>query len=85
MTNQNELGIEYGDAIKAYQNKVNELISQLITAEAKLIASANFINKLSLKVQELEEQNQELSSSKTTRKTTKVKQESEDNVIDYNS
>lgn len=85
MTNQNELGIEYGDVIKAYQNKVNELISQLITAEAKLVASANFINKLSLKIRELEEQNQELSSSKTARKSTKVKQESEDNVIDYNS
>lgn len=83
MTNQNELNIEYGDVIKAYQNKVNDLTSQLITAEAKLIASANFINKLTARLEELEIENNKL-ANKTKKVTTKQKEEVE-NVIDYNS
>lgn len=83
MTNQNELNIEYGDVIKAYQNKVNDLTSQLITAEAKLIASANFINKLTARLEELETENNKL-ANKTKKVTTKQKEEVE-NVIDYNS
>lgn len=83
MTNQNELNIEYGDVIKAYQNKVNDLTSQLITAEAKLIASANFINKLTARLEELEIENNKL-TNKTKKVTTKQKEEVE-NVIDYNS
>ena len=83
MTNQNELNIEYGDVIKAYQNKVNDLTSQLITAEAKLIASANFINKLTSRLDELEIENTKL-ANKTKKVTAKEKEEVE-NVIDYNS
>ena len=41
-----EFTIEYGDILKAYQSKVSEILNQLITAEAKLIASVNYINKL---------------------------------------
>jgi len=84
MTNQNELSIEYADVIKAYQNKVNDLTSQLIAAEAKLIASANFISKMTVRLEQLESENIKL-TNKNKKVTSKIKQEEVENVIDYNS
>ena len=55
-----QMSVEYGDVIKAYQNKVSELINQLITAEAKLIACENIIQKYEQKTEELEKKFQNL-------------------------
>jgi hypothetical protein len=82
MTNQNELSIEYADVIKAYQNKVNDLTSQLIAAEAKLIASANFISKMTVRLEQLESENIKL-TNKNKKVISKIKQEEVENVIDY--
>ena len=70
----NEFSIEYGDVIKAYQNKVTDLTNQLITSEAKVIASDRIINQLSEKIVEFEKQSK-------TKRTTK----SNDSVVDYNN
>jgi hypothetical protein len=77
-----EISLEYGDVLKAYQTKVTELITQLITAEAKLNASAVLINKLVEKNSELESENLKL--QKASVKTTKKSSASIDNVVDYN-
>ena len=69
-----EFSIEYGDVIKAYQNKINDLMNQLITAEAKIIASEKVMEKLSRRVEELEKQPKKKRTSK-----------SNDSVIDYNN
>lgn len=69
-----EFSIEYSDVIKAYQNKINDLMNQLITAEAKIIASEKVMEKLSQRVEELEKQPK-------TKRTSK----SNDSVIDYNN
>ena len=70
----NEFSIEYGDVIKAYQNKVTDLTNQLITSEAKVIASDRIINQLSEKIVEFEKQ------PKTKRST-----KSNESVVDYNN
>jgi len=74
-----EISLEYGDVIKAYQSKSGELLTQLITAEAKLNASANIISKLNEKILQLEEENQKLqkSSSRSKKQSTNI-------VTDYN-
>lgn len=79
-----EISLEYGDVLKAYQTKCNELLTQLMTAEARLIASANHINKLTSKIDELEDEVKKLqkSSSKTTKKSSNL--ENSDEVVDYN-
>ena len=77
-----EISLEYGDVLKAYQTKVTELMTQLITAEAKLNASAVLITKLVEKNSELESENLKL--QKATTKTTKKSSASIDNVVDYN-
>jgi hypothetical protein len=89
MENRNELSVEYKDMIQAYDGKVSELIMQLIKAEAKLIASANFINKISVanielqsKVKELESQIESQKATKTPKRTTKTQS---DVVMDYNN
>lgn len=69
-----EFSIEYGDVIKAYQNKINDLMNQLISTEAKIIASEKVIEKLSQRVEELEKQPK-------TKRTSKRN----DSVIDYNN
>lgn len=76
-----EISLEYGDVLKAYQTKCNELLTQLITAEARLNASANLITELKKKITELTEENEKLQKS-----SSKVKkpQSSNDNVVDYN-
>lgn len=75
-----EISLEYGDVLKAYQSKSGELLTQLITAEAKLNASAALILSLKEKINQLEVENQKLqkSSSRSKKSTT-------DSVVDYNS
>jgi len=75
--------VEYTDIIKAYQVRTTDFINQLITAEAKLNASAGFIMKLQERIMELEAENAKLSSpTKTTRsRKSEPKQET---VVDYN-
>jgi len=73
-----QMSVEYGDVIKAYQNKVSELINQLITAEAKLIACENIIQKYEQTTKELEKQITK-SSSRVSKKSN-----STDVVVDYN-
>ena len=75
-----EINLEYGDVLKAYQLKSGELLTQLITAEAKLNASASLIISLKERVEELELKNQKLQKSPTRSKKSPV-----DNVVDYNS
>ena len=74
-----EISLEYGDVLKAYQSKSGELLTQLITAEAKLNASAALILSLRERINQLEVENQKLqkSSSRSKKSTT-------DNVVDYN-
>jgi len=74
-----EISLEYGDVLKAYQSKSGELLTQLITAEAKLNASAALILSLKEKINQLEVENQKLqkSSSRSKKSTT-------DRVVDYN-
>lgn len=79
-----EINLEYTDIIKAYQVKTTEFLNQIITAEAKLNASAAFINKLKERIIQLEEENKKIqkTSSKSTSKKSPVEQE--ETVIDYN-
>jgi len=74
-----EIGLEYGDVLKAYQSKSGELLTQLITAEARLNASAALILSLKERIGQLELENQKLqkSSSRSKKSTT-------DTVVDYN-
>ena len=74
-----EISLEYGDVLKAYQSKSGELLTQLITAEAKLNASAALILSLRERINQLEVENEKLqkSSSRSKKSTT-------DNVVDYN-
>ena len=74
-----EISLEYGDVLKAYQSKSGELLTQLITAEAKLNASAALILSLRERINQLEVENEKLqkSSSRSKKSTT-------DNVTDYN-
>ena len=56
----NEISLDYADVLKAYQSKSGELLTQLITVEAKLNASAGIIEKLNNKISALEAENQKL-------------------------
>ena len=77
-----EIGLEYGDVLKAYQSKSGELLTQLITAEARLNASATLILSLRGMIEQLELENEKLqkSSSRSKKSSTEV-----DNVVDYSS
>jgi len=57
-----EFSLDYTDVLKAYQNKSSELLTQLITAEAKLHASTSIITELKNKISELTSQNNLLES-----------------------
>lgn len=70
----NEFSVEYSDVIKAYQNKVNDLTYQLISSEARIMASNRVIDELSNKITEMEKQPK-------MKRTTK----SNESVIDYNN
>ena len=74
------IDLSYEDVLKSYQQKSGELLTQLITAEAKLNASASLIISLKERVEELELKNQKLQKSSTRSKKSPV-----DNVVDYNS
>ncbi len=75
-----EINLDYADVLKAYQTKSGELLTQLITAEARLNASMGLIMTLKSRISELELENQKLqkSSGRNKKSTT-------DNVVDYNS
>jgi hypothetical protein len=75
-----EINLEYGDVLKAYQSKSGELLTQLITAEAKLNASATLILSLNEKIGQLELENQKLQKS-----SSRPKKSTTDSVVDYNS
>lgn len=72
------IDISYEDVLKAYQKKSSDLLSQLITTEARLIASDNLILELKTKIETLEGLNK-----KTVAKTTKSKN-TVDNITDCN-
>ena len=57
-----EIALDYTDVLKAYQNKSGELLTQLITAEAKVNASAGIIKDLKNQIVELKSQNSLLES-----------------------
>jgi hypothetical protein len=80
-----DFNLEYTDVIKAYQVKSGELLSQVITAEAKLNASVGFINKLKERILQLEEENKKLQklSVKASKKVA-TQESQEETVIDYN-
>ena len=73
------IDISYEDVLKAYQKKSSELLTQLVTTEAKLIASENLVLELRNKIIELEN-----SSQKVTTKTTRSKKTAV-SVVDYNN
>lgn len=74
-----EINLEYGDVLKAYQSKAGELLTQLITAEARLNASMVHIKSLENKISSLEDQVQKLQKS-----TNRNKKSSTESVVDYN-
>ena len=75
----NEISLDYADVLKAYQSKSGELLTQLITVEAKLNASTGIIEKLNNKISALEAENQKLLKT-----SSRSKKSSTDNVSDYN-
>jgi hypothetical protein len=74
-----EINISYEDVLKAYQLKSGELLTQLITAEAKINSYSNAIIELTDKMKTLE-----LENNKLKKPITKTKKSSTDNVTDYN-
>jgi len=52
----NEFNIEYSDIIRVYQNKVSDLINQVVAVEAKVVASERIIQNMSAKIEELQGQ-----------------------------
>ena len=74
-----EINISYEDVLKAYQLKSGELLTQLITAEAKINSYSNAIIGLTDKMKTLE-----LENNKLKKPITKTKKSSTDNVTDYN-
>ena len=76
-----EINLEYGDVLKAYQSKTNELLTQLITAEARLNASAGLIDKLNAIIEELQKENTSL--QKLSAKGKKPLTNTTDTITDY--
>lgn len=74
-----EINISYEDVLKAYQLKSGELLTQLITAEAKINSYSNLISELNKKIDVLE-----LENNKLKKTTTRTKKSPIDNVVDYN-
>lgn len=63
-----EYSIEYTDVIKAYQTKLNELMTQLISAESKLNAASTIIEKLNKENLQLQDENQKLKKIQSKKK-----------------
>jgi len=76
-----EINISYEDVLKAYQLKSGELLTQLITAEAKINSYSNVISDLTEKINQLE---LKIEEDKIKKSTTKTKRPTIDKVIDYN-
>ena len=76
-----EINLEYGDVLKAYQSKTNELLTQLITAEARLNASSGLIDKLNAIIEELQKENTSL--QKLSAKGKKPLTNTTDTITDY--
>ena len=76
-----EINLEYGDGLKAYQSQTNELLTQLITAEARLNASAGLIDKLNAIIEELQKENTSL--QKLSAKGKKPLTNTTDTITDY--
>lgn len=76
-----EINISYEDVLKAYQLKSGELLTQLITAEAKINSYSNVISDLTEKINQLE---LKIEEDKIKKSTTKTKRSTIDKVIDYN-
>jgi len=76
-----EINISYEDVLKAYQLKSGELLTQLITAEAKINSYSNVISDLTKKINQLE---LKIEEDKIKKSTTKTKRPTIDKVIDYN-
>jgi peptidoglycan hydrolase CwlO-like protein len=83
-----EINLEYGDVLKAYQTKTNDLLTQLVTAEAKLNAFSGLINKLNAKIEELQQENIRLQKLSTKGKkpliNTSDTSDTSDTIVDYN-
>lgn len=76
-----EISLEYGDVLKAYQTKSGELLTQLITAEARLNASAALIMSLKERISQLEKENEKIQKSSIRVKKSSAET---DTVVDYN-
>jgi peptidoglycan hydrolase CwlO-like protein len=77
-----EINLEYGDVLKAYQTKTNDLLAQLVTAEAKLNAFSGLVNKVNIKMEELQQENIRL--QKLSTKGKKPVTDTADTIVDYN-
>jgi len=73
------IDLSYENVLKAYQKKSGELLTQLVTTEARLFASENLVLELRNKILELESNQQ-----KTIPKSTRSKK-STDTIVDYNN
>ena len=73
------IDLSYENVLKAYQKKSGELLTQLVTTEARLFASENLVLELRNKIIELESNQQ-----KTIPKSTRSKK-STDTIVDYNN
>lgn len=62
---------ELKNIISVYQQKTNDLMAQNVVLEAKLATSNQLIEALTNKVNELNEQNMQIASSKKTTKSPK--------------
>ena len=73
------IDLSYENVLKAYQKKSGELLTQLVTTEARLFASDNLVLELRNKIIEMEKNQQ-----KTIPKSTRSKK-STDTIVDYNN
>lgn len=78
-----DIALNYGDVLKAYQAKSSDLLTQLTTAEARLIASANLISELQTRIEELEQENEKLQKASNKNKKNLINN-STDTVVDCN-
>jgi chromosome segregation ATPase len=63
---------EIKNLLSVYQQKVNELTTQTVALEARLMNSNQLIEALTKKVNELSAENEKLNSSKTKKVTSKT-------------
>lgn len=73
------IDLSYENVLKAYQKKSGELLTQLVTTEARLFASENLVLELRNKIAELENNQQKIVPKPTRSK------KSTDTIVDYNN